>query len=163
MAVQDRIKRYKSTGGGVGLVRVEVLVPADDRDEILKLAANLRQQRRGKPTSLIHKVSVNRESINDRAKLILHRLVARRLRTNPSLLDEARARLRSLESPVPDYVIEWARVLERPAEEVAKLIGSRSEPMTHLRVSSPFRLPEGFDDETWRRRVWKKAKLGASA
>jgi hypothetical protein len=60
-------------------------------------------------------------------------------------------------------VTQWARVLDRPAEDVADLIGSRSEHMTHLRVSSPFRLPEVFDDEAWRRRVWKKAKLGAAS
>ena len=33
MSVQDRVKRYKSTGGGLGLVRVEVLVPIEDREE----------------------------------------------------------------------------------------------------------------------------------
>ena len=163
MSLQDRVKRYKSTGGGVGLVRVEVLVPTEDRKEILKLAAELRRQRRQKSPTIAVKPTVNRETVNDRAKLILHRLVAHSLRANPALLDEARARLQSLEGPAPDYVIQWARVLDRPAEEVAELIGSRSEHMTHLRVSSPFRLPEGFDDEAWRRRVWKKAKLGAAS
>ena len=163
MSVQDRVKRYKSTGGGVGFVRVEVLVPTEDREEILKLAANLRRQRREKASNIALKSVANRESINDRAKLILHRLVARRLRANPALLDDARSRLQSLEGPAPDYVAQWVQVLERPAEDVANLIGSRSEQMTHLRVSSPFRLPQGFDDETWRRRVWQKAKLGAAA
>lgn len=163
MSVQDRVKRYKSTGGGVGLVRVEVLVPIEDREEILKLAADLRRQRREKSSTIARKPTVNRESVNDRAKLILHRLVARRLRANPALLEDARTRLQSLEEPAPDYVIQWARVLDRPAEDVADLIGSRSEHMTHLRVSSPFRLPEGLDDEAWRRRVWKKAKLGAAS
>ena len=163
MSVQDRVKRYKSTGGGVGLVRVEVLVPTEDREEILKLAVDLRRQRREKASNIVLKPFVNRESVNDRAKLILHRLVARRLRVNPSLLDEARTRLQSLEEPTPDYVTLWARVLDRPAEDVAKLIGSRSEHMKHLRVSSPFCLPEMFDDETWRRRVWRKAKLGAAS
>ena len=163
MSVQDRVKRYKPTGGGVGLVRVEVLVPTEDRDEILKLAADLRRQRRQKSPTIAVKTTVNRESVNDRAKLILHRLVARSLRANPALLDEARARLHSLAGPAPDYVIQWARVLDRPAEDVADLIGSRSEHMTHLRVSSPLRLPEMFDDETWRRRVWQKAKLGTAS
>ena len=163
MSVKDRAKRYKSTGGGVGLVRVEVLVPTEDREEILKLAADLRRQRREKSSSITLKRVPNRESVNDRVKLILHRLVARSLRANPALLDEARARLQSLEGPAPDYVTQWAQVLDRPPEDVAKLIGSRSEHMTHLRVSSPFRLPEMFDDETWRRRVWKKAKLGAAS
>ena len=163
MSVQDRVKRYKSTGGGVGLIRVEVLVPTEDREEILKLAANLRRQRREKASTIAPEPAPNRESVNDRAKLILHRFVARRLRANPTLLDEARTRLQSLAGPAPDYVIQWARVLDRPAEDVADLIGSRSEHMTHLRVSSPFRLPEGSDDEAWRRRVWKKAKLGAAS
>ena len=163
MSVQDRVKRYKSTGGGVGLVRVEVLVPTEDRKEILKLAADLRRQRREKVPTIAPKPVPNRESVNDRAKLILHRLVARSLRANPALLEDARTRLQSLAGPAPDYVIQWARVLDRPAEDVANLIGSRSDQMTHLRVSSPFRLPEGFDDEAWRRRVWKKAKLGAAS
>ena len=101
MSVQDRVKRYKSTGGGVGLVRVEVLVPPEDREEILKLAADLRRQRREKSSNIALKPVVNRESVNDRAKLILHRLVARRLRANPLLLDEARTRLQSVERPPP--------------------------------------------------------------
>ena len=163
MSLQDRVKRYKSTGGGVGLVRVEVLVPIEDREEILKLAADLRRQRRDKASTIALKPVPNRESVNDRAKLILHRLVARSLRANPALLEDARTRLRSLAGPAPDYVMQWARLLDQPAEDVADLIGSRSEHMTHLRVSSPFRLPEGFDDEAWRRRVWKKAKLGAAS
>lgn len=146
----------------MGLVRVEVLVPTEDREEILKLAADLRRQRRENLSTVARKPTVNRESVNDRAKLILHRLVARGLRANPALLEDARTRLQSLAGPAPDYVTQWARVLDRPAEDVANLIGSRSEQMTHLRVSSPFRLPEGFDDEAWRRRVWKKAKLGAA-
>jgi len=52
MSVQDRVKRYKSTGGGVGLVRVEVLVPTEDRKEILKLAADLRRLRRQKASTI---------------------------------------------------------------------------------------------------------------
>ena len=125
MSVQDRVKRYKSTGGGVGLVRVEVLVPTEDREEILKLAADLRRQRRERATNTALKPTMNRESINDRAKLILHRLVARRLRANPALLDDAKTRLQLMEGPAPDYVAQWVHVLERPAEDVAYLIGDR--------------------------------------
>ena len=68
---------------------------------------------------------------DDRAKLILHRLVARRLRANPALLEEARTRLQSLEGTAPDYMVEWTRGLERPAEDIANLIGSRSDKMKH--------------------------------
>ncbi len=46
MAMRDRIERYKTTGGAAGLVRVEVLVPPDDRQKILELAAHLRSDHR---------------------------------------------------------------------------------------------------------------------
>jgi hypothetical protein len=53
MALQDRIKRYRSQGAGLGLVRVEVLVPPEGRAAILQEAARLRNQRReASPESL---------------------------------------------------------------------------------------------------------------
>lgn len=48
MAAQDRMLRYKSKGGAAGLVRVEVLVPPDDRRKILDLATRLRVDHRRK-------------------------------------------------------------------------------------------------------------------
>jgi hypothetical protein len=44
--------RYRSTGGGADLVRVEVLVPERDRAEVLSYAAILRARHR---TSVGHK------------------------------------------------------------------------------------------------------------
>jgi hypothetical protein len=46
MSVQDRIKRYRQSGGAADLVRVEVLVPADRREEVLALAAAMRDEHR---------------------------------------------------------------------------------------------------------------------
>ncbi|MGK9050206.1 hypothetical protein [Neorhizobium petrolearium] len=46
MAVQDRIKRYRRSGGAADLVRVEVLVPADRRGDILSEAARMRNEHR---------------------------------------------------------------------------------------------------------------------
>lgn len=46
MSVRDRIKRYRKSGAGADLVRVEVLVPAGARDEVLAHAASMRQQYR---------------------------------------------------------------------------------------------------------------------
>lgn len=46
MSVQDRMKRYRSAGGAAGFVRVEVLVPADRREEILTQAAAMRSDHR---------------------------------------------------------------------------------------------------------------------
>lgn len=46
MSVQDRIKRYRSAGGAADLVRVEVLVPAEARGNILSQAAAMRSSYR---------------------------------------------------------------------------------------------------------------------
>ncbi len=46
MAVRDRIQRYRKTGGASDLVRVEVLVPAARRDDILSQAAEMRAEYR---------------------------------------------------------------------------------------------------------------------
>ncbi|MFT4001033.1 MAG: hypothetical protein QM684_12405 [Rhizobium sp.] len=46
MAARDRIQRYRKTGGASDLVRVEVLVPAARRDDILSQAAEMRAEYR---------------------------------------------------------------------------------------------------------------------
>ena len=46
MSIQDRIKRHRSAGGAADLVRVEVLVPASGREEILSNAAAMRSSHR---------------------------------------------------------------------------------------------------------------------
>jgi hypothetical protein len=48
IAVQKRIRKYRTKGGAADLVRVEVLVPPSDRDRILADAARLRASHRGK-------------------------------------------------------------------------------------------------------------------
>jgi hypothetical protein len=46
-AARQRVKRYRSQGGGADLVRVEVLVPPSARKEILAVALRLRAEHRG--------------------------------------------------------------------------------------------------------------------
>jgi hypothetical protein len=46
MAVKERVKRYRETGGAADLVRVEVLVPKARRDEIVSVAADFRERHR---------------------------------------------------------------------------------------------------------------------
>lgn len=46
MAVRDRIQRYRESGGASDLVRVEVLVPAERRNDILSQAAEMRVEHR---------------------------------------------------------------------------------------------------------------------
>jgi hypothetical protein len=45
MGQKDRTDRYKTVGGGVGLVRVEVLVPKQDRHVVIETARQLRAAR----------------------------------------------------------------------------------------------------------------------
>lgn len=54
MAVQDRMRKYRREGGGADLVRVEVLVPAEGRDEVLALAADLRAKHRARQADLAY-------------------------------------------------------------------------------------------------------------
>ena len=46
MAIRERIEKYRNSGGASDLVRVEVLVPAAARDDVLRLAARLRSDHR---------------------------------------------------------------------------------------------------------------------
>lgn len=43
---QERQKRYRHVGAAAGLVKVETLVPPDGREQVLKLAAELRERHR---------------------------------------------------------------------------------------------------------------------
>jgi hypothetical protein len=160
MSLQEPIRRYKYTGGGSGLVRVEVIVPADDRERVRDLAKELRRSWR---ENRARRSSVpNREAVNDRAKLILHRLVARRLRRDPALVEQARARLCEMTSIAPDDLEAWTDLLNAPVTTLAHKLGERSDTMTRLRSVSPFILEGVSSDVAWRRRLWRKAALGAS-
>ena len=79
--------------------------------------------------------TVNTEMGTDRAKLLMHRLVARRISQQPELIETVKRTLstgpRSLSSSQ-----EWLEILDRTPEEVRKMITSRSSQMTR-----PPRLP----------------------
>lgn len=48
MTARDRVRRYRETGGGSDLVRVEVLVPEGERATVLAEAARLRGEHRAR-------------------------------------------------------------------------------------------------------------------
>lgn len=52
MSAQDRIKRYRESGAGADMVRVEVLVPAGSREQILAHAEALRSTYRARKDQL---------------------------------------------------------------------------------------------------------------
>lgn len=158
MGVRERIQRYRTTGAAAGLARVEVLVPPETRDQILSLAERLRDEhRRAKAVW-----SVNAERVNDRAKLMIHRLLARRIVLDPGIVDRARDmvyRARAAGKSY-EYLDEWQNLLSRDPTELREIITERSDKMDRLRVSSPLALVAGVEDPDLRRRIWRKARQG---
>ena len=158
MGVRERIRRYKTTGGAADLSRVEVLVPPESRNQILSLAERLRDEYRRRKAAR----PVNAERVNDRAKLMIHRLVARRIASDPELVDRAREallRLRATGEPY-EHISEWEDLLARQPTDLRRTICARSDKMDRLRASSPFAQVAGVEDPDLRRRIWRKARLG---
>jgi hypothetical protein len=111
-------------------------------------------------------VRTNREYVNDTAKLMMHRLIARQIGRDPSLIERAKDALAhgSQHDDGYAFVREWSDVLGYPPSLLRRLLTSRGDEMTRLRLSSPFVLAEGIDfgDVTLRRRIWRAAKRVAA-
>jgi len=112
---------------------------------------------------------MNSERQNDRAKLIMHRIVARRLAKEPELIDQARLVLDRWRQADPgqgwrSWIEEWGRLLRLPVERVRMEIVRRTETADRLRISSPFALVPGLmpKDVVLRKRIWRIAKRGAT-
>ena len=77
----------------------------------------------------------------DERSVALHRLVARKVLADPSLLNEARETVRrwqGMEGNSWLALSEWQDILNGPADQVARFLTERSERATRLRQSSPF-------------------------
>jgi hypothetical protein len=108
-------------------------------------------------------IRVNQEQVNDTAKLMMHRLIARAIGRDPSLIDRAKISLNRSSSERYEgysFVSEWSALLRLPPSKVRRRLTSRGEEMTRLRLSSPFVIAEGIDfsDVALRRRIWRAAK-----
>ena len=105
---------------------------------------------------------VNREIVNDAAKLIMHRLLARALARDPSLIERAKAALAASAARFPNrsFIADWNELLHLPVGELRSRLTSRSQESKRLRLSSPFVTADGVDftDETLRRRIGRAAK-----
>ena len=105
---------------------------------------------------------LNQEIVNDTAKLIMHRLIARLLVRDPLLVDRAKVSLTKISIRFPDrsFVVDWEKLLRLPTSELRALLTSRNQNMKRLRLSSPFVTAEGVDfgDQTLRRRIRRAAK-----
>ncbi len=76
----------------------------------------------------------------DGRSLAMHRLIVKRIRQNPALLDKARTTLAHWQTMHPEMVCnhEWADWLDRPLDETLAFMVDESETATRLRQSSPF-------------------------
>jgi len=105
---------------------------------------------------------IDKERVNDTAKLIMHRLIARRLGRDPSLVEKAKHSLGRSSDHFGNYTFihNWSEFLSLPVSEIRHRLTRRDEQMTRLRLSSPFMLAKGvdFEDEALRRRIWRTAK-----
>jgi len=101
---------------------------------------------------------LNRETINNRFKLAYHRIVARRMKTNPSVTLKAKeivADWNKLPTP-PTYAVAWKDLLSLPDSVVGHELTRRSEWHDFLRINSPFGiLGELIMSEHDRQRLWQ--------
>lgn len=97
----------------------------------------------------------NAEAVNDRAKLTMHRIIARAVSREPGIVDRA---MMVNETRSGDFKDEWREILAEPLEEIRRLLTERSERMTRLRLSSPFTTIVDLTNERLRRRIWRSAR-----
>ena len=71
----------------------------------------------------------NRETANDTAKLIMHRLIARELARDSTLVQRARVQLGKMAVRFPEgsFVQDWEAVLRRPISEIAAVLTGRNQ------------------------------------
>jgi hypothetical protein len=98
---------------------------------------------------------LNEGIVGDTAKLMMHRLIARMVRRDPSLVEKAKvahARQANQFAGWP-FVREWQDLLALPPRELAAKLISRDREMVRLRNTSPFYLAEGVNFGNYNARV----------
>ncbi|MBI2993182.1 MAG: hypothetical protein HYY48_03285 [Gammaproteobacteria bacterium] len=120
-----------------------------------KRAAGLRRAAGWVPAETSESLTWSDHRLLEVRSLALHCLIARKISRDARLLAVPRRNLerwqqRTSES-VPDYLLEWKRILERPWPVIAEFITSRSEKAAELRQSSPF---AGVLDPGERKRIY---------
>ncbi len=94
------------------------------------------------PDSDVGGTSFSTHRVLEARSLALHCRIAQKITQDPSLIDIAHrnieAWIRKAAGQVPQYLVEWQRILEWPWPQVAALITEQSEDAARLRQSSPF-------------------------
>jgi hypothetical protein len=105
---------------------------------------------------------VNQGMVSDTAKLMMHRLIARQIRRDPTLVEKAKIAHAGQADQFAGwpFVYEWDELLSLPLAELASKLISRDREMVRLRNSSPFYLAERIDfgDYDMRIRIGRAAK-----
>lgn len=109
---------------------------------------------------------MRRVAVHARLNLAHHRVVARALRADPTLIDEARAVVdawsRDNSSP-PAYVEEWRRLVYSSVETVCEKIVHQAAESERLRGCSPFALiPSRLLTREQVHRLWRMAAFHAT-
>ncbi|MCW5961950.1 MAG: hypothetical protein KIS76_17445 [Pyrinomonadaceae bacterium] len=95
------------------------------------------------------------QNFPDMLSLVVHRLAAERLRSDPQLLEIAKANLQRWLNQTPGVGawLEWKEILENESlENILKIISAETDEGQRLRSSSPF---AGLISEDERRKVIK--------
>lgn len=74
----------------------------------------------------------------DRRSLMMHRMIAERLRANPVLLEVARGNMARWNCPERGWWREWSGILQQPLGEIIAMLVRNDEEGCRLRQSSPF-------------------------
>ena len=100
----------------------------------------------------------DRYALAEARSLALHRLVAERLRQEPSLVERARSRVRGWlddGSVGHIYAESWREALEGPLERLLALLVDPGQRARDLRQASPF---AGFLDPRARWEAWRRVR-----
>jgi len=107
-------------------------------------------------------VTDGRHAVAEETSLELHRAVADRLRSDPALVERARARVHgwlSDGSVARPYAEAWQVILAQPVVEVARFLTETGERARQLRQTSPF---AGFLDPRTRWTIWRRLRGAAT-
>jgi hypothetical protein len=106
-------------------------------------------------------IKVNESEVGDTAKLMIHRLIARRIRRDPTLVEKAKAVHARQADQFKDwpFVPEWDALLALPPANLASRLAGLDHEMVRLRNSSPFYLAfESLKDPEFRLRIARAAR-----
>jgi len=107
-----------------------------------KRAAGYKVVSKWQPVDVDNQATDSDHRVLDARSLAMHCKIARKIDQNPALLERPRRNLQrwseAASGPLPAYIKEWKKILDRPWPDIAAFITSFSDEAVRLRQSSPF-------------------------